>query len=40
MKKQGTYLQEGRVNGILAVSRAIGDSSLNLKRDIDLFKYK
>ena len=24
----------------MAVSRALGDSSLNLKRDIDIYKYK
>ncbi len=32
MKNKGTYLEDGRVNGILAVSRALGDATLNLNR--------
>jgi len=32
----GTKLINGRVDGILAVSRAMGDSSLKLYRKIDV----
>lgn len=33
------FVHEKRVNGILAVSRAIGDASLNLYRKVDIKEY-
>ncbi len=40
MKSNGTFIKDDRVNGILAVSRALGDNSLNLCRIVEVFKYK
>jgi len=40
VRKQGSNITNERVNGILAVSKAVGDCSLKLDRTIDVFEFK